>query len=672
MFIRAGGSKVCINAVNAGGERWAEYSEAASRRAATGGRRMLPVLDRGDADGRFWIAYEVGSARSLADHRPLPTSTSRRVLSDVARALDEAAAKGVFAWELPPESVFVTEKGARLGDLGTAREALAGAKLELGGDQAYVPPEVLRGKGADERSGVYLFGALLHYLLTGAAPKRGSGSPGEYRQPNLPASINAIVATTTADDPANRPRSVSEAHDMAARALRGAPPARGRRRRVAGAGRVKDAKTSAASATATAVTATATAATATAATARRAFRKATIAKRASPAARPGKHPSPQPTTTRFTLRKPTPKKRPLRDATTGTSRSASTAKRSFRDPTTAQRALRKAANAKRAFRKAANAKRAFRRAATAKRLVPKVDPARPLRRLAALPRTWGRGLGLSGVAAVPGRRLLGAGAIPVTRQRVVGVAGALVLGASAGLLLGSSPDPEPARAQTVSAGGLSVTLPPGPHRVEPRDEGLAVRAPGSLLRARITGSSLPPSQDARPVQLGTLQAWRHSAGGEVRYSVPTSRGTLAVTCHATSRSSRPLRLCERTASTLRLRDARVLSLAAVAEESRRLRTAIATLAANLDAARARLGDASTPEGQRVAAQELAHTHERAATALRGLTGAGPVEAAARDAADAYSRLAAAAEGRSAGRWAEASEEVRRSDAVLAEAIAAAS
>jgi hypothetical protein len=532
-YIRAGGINVCVNAVNTGGDRWSEYSEAASRRAAIGGRRMLPVLGSGDLDGRFWIAYGVGSARSLADHRGrrlLPTSTSRRVLSDVARALDEAAAKGVFASELPPGSVFVTGKGARIGDLGTAREGLAGAKLELQGSPAYVPPEVLRGERACEGSGVYLFGALLHYLLTGAAPQRGGSSARECPQPDLPASINTIVATAMAEDPDDRPHSVSEAHVMAVRALRGEPQARARRRSGA-------------------------------------------------MARP----------------------------------------------------------AKCAFPKAA--------AARAKRVITMLDAARPLRRVAA---------------------------VPVTRRRVLGVGGALVLGVTAGLLLGTSPDPEPARAQTVTTGGLSVTLPSGRHRVEPRGTGLAVRAPGSLLRARIMASPLPPAPDARPVQLGQLQAWRHSAAGAVRYSVPTSRGTLAVTCRATaSESSRPLRLCERTASTLRLRGATALPLAAVAEEARRVRTTIAALEAERDAARARLGSASTSNDQRLAAQDLADSHERAASALRELTGAGLVEAAARAAADAYARLAAAAESGSAERWTAASEQVRRSDAVLVQAIAAA-
>jgi hypothetical protein len=217
-----------------------------------------------------------------------------------------------------------------------------------------------------------------------------------------------------------------------------------------------------------------------------------------------------------------------------------------------------------------------------------------------------------------------------------------------------------------------VTVPSGRHRVDSGYRGLAVRTPGSLLRAHVAARRLPPSPQGRPVKLGALQAWRVSSGGVVRYSIPTSEGTLAVSCRATASGiSRPLRLCERTASTLRLRDSRALPLAAAAAESRRLRTAIATLRAERNAARVRLLSAATPSDQRLAAQDLAETHERAATAFHELTGAGSVEAATRAAAGAYARLAAAAESGAPERWAEASEEVRSSDAELAEAITAA-
>jgi hypothetical protein len=214
-YVRADGRDVCVNAVNAGEESRSGYSEAALRRAATRGRRLLPVLDSGEIEGRLWIAYEMGSTTSLADNRGhllLPTAKCLRVLSDVARALDDAAREGVFAYELPPGSVFVSHRGARLGDLGTAREALFAAGYAPEGDTAYVPPEVLHGERPGERSGVYLLGALLYHLLTGASPLDGRAAALNGGRPGLSASINSVVATTMADDPALRPGSAAAAY----------------------------------------------------------------------------------------------------------------------------------------------------------------------------------------------------------------------------------------------------------------------------------------------------------------------------------------------------------------------------------------------------------------------------------------------------------------------------
>jgi hypothetical protein len=668
VYLRAGGRNVCVNAVNAGAEAWPGYSAAASRRAAVGGRRMLPVLDSGEGEDRLWIAYDMGSAKSLSEHRGhlLPTATALRVLADVASALDGAAAQGMFAWELPPASVFVARKGARLGDLGTAREGLAGAEYALGGDPAYVPPEVLGGGRAGERSNVYLFGALMHYLLTGRRPQNVGAARGANGQLDMPASTRAIVATTMAADPEDRPTTVGEAHEMARRALRGEPPGGTRKRstrRVASVGRRGD--------NAPAATRGPETATGKSGYAKGARAEAAPAKPA-PAKPPPAKPAPaKPAPTKAAPAKAAPAKAapakaapakpaPAKPAKAATGKRAAAPTSAKRPP--AKRAAPKAASAKRAAAKRAAAKRAPAKRAPAKRAPAKRAPAKPAR---AKPATGKR-------AAKP------ASAKPATRQRaakpapVIVLFGALLLGAVAGLLLGASPEPDPARAQTVTAGGISVTLPSGRHRVGSGDDTLLVRAPGSRLRARILNRPTAPPTQARPVRLATVQAWRHARGKAVRYAIPTNEGTLEVSCRTTSSgSSRQLRLCERTASTIELRRAKALPLAYAAEESRRLTAAITALSAGRDAARSRLRDAPTPDDQHLVAQGLARRHRRAADVLHEIDGAEAVEAAARRVADAYSSLAAAARSGSAARWEDASERVRRSDAVLAEAVASA-
>jgi hypothetical protein len=253
------------------------------------------------------------------------------------------------------------------------------------------------------------------------------------------------------------------------------------------------------------------------------------------------------------------------------------------------------------------------------------------------------------------------------------VGGALLFGATAGILLGRSPDPEPARAQGVTAGRLSMTLPPGWRTVDRGDEGLSARsASGVGLRVRLVDRPLELRDDLKAVRLGAFQAWRHTAPGATLYTTSTSEGTLVITCRGpASVGRRPLRECERAASTLRLRSGRALPLTAALEDSERLRAAVAALGAERNRARTRLGRASRPRGQRLVAQDLARIHARAATALDGLAEADSIKAAARGAAAAYSSLSASAESGSARRWVSASERVRRSEAELARAIAAA-
>jgi hypothetical protein len=849
-YLHADGRDVCVNAVNGGKEGWPEYSEAVSRRAATRGRRLLPVLDSGEVDGRRWIAYDMGSTTSLPTYRgqhPLPTATSIRVLSDVARALDDAAGEGVFPSELPPDSVFVSRRGARLGDLGTAREAIVGADFKLEGDPAFVPPEVLHGGRAGERSGVYLLGALLYHLITGASPRRGPSTPLGGPRPDLPVSINSIVATVMADDPESRPATAAEAYDMAKRALRGEPPTRngGGRRRVRGAkpgvapksrpeSNGAGPKQAPAAAPKPAVAAKPNAAapkpkaaapkpappakppasprpsaaapkpkavapkpatapkpkavapkpaTAPKPNATEPKPKAAARKPATPAKPPAspkpnatapdptrapktnaaapkpnaKSPKPHRTAPKPT-RAPTPPAAPKPNATAPKPPNAAPASKSssanghkpakvskpaaapkrrwFRSrspesagksgaanlavPEPAPRDVGKSSEApgsgswqwpSKSGRKVADAKPAAAQRAGSGPAATNKDTRQPAARKAAAqapdrrkpptrkPSAQAVGAKLAGVAtglaatvgtkisqrkpsvprpqrrqpsvsaAVSRRRSANSESSPKHRLRTVAVGSALVLGATAGLLLGRSPDPEPARAQTLTVAGLSLTLPPGWHLADRGADGLSALAESGIsLQARLVDRTLELQENYKAVRLGALQVWRRSAPGAAVYTAPTSEGTLTVTCKA-SVGSAQLRECERAASTLRLRDAKVLPLTAALEDSERLRSAVATLGAQRDRARTRLDRASTPRGQRLFARDLAGIHSRAATALDGLAEADSIEAAAGRAAEAYSSLAASAKSGSARRWERASERVRHTEAVLAKAIA---
>ena len=225
VYARMWGRNACVNAMRApSSEEWPGWSAAAARRAATGGRRLLPVLGSGQLDGWLWIAYEMGSTSSLSDHPRrlrLPTATSLRLLLDVARALDGAALAGLFPHELAPASVFVSRHGAHLGDLGTAQEALLRSGSQAAGNTTYVPTEVQRGEPAGERSGVYVFGALLYHLLSGASPRRGQLVPLASWRPDLSPRLDSIVATAMSDEPRRRPRSALEVHELAKLALEG-------------------------------------------------------------------------------------------------------------------------------------------------------------------------------------------------------------------------------------------------------------------------------------------------------------------------------------------------------------------------------------------------------------------------------------------------------------------
>ncbi|MGH2805545.1 MAG: hypothetical protein ACRDL4_21295, partial [Thermoleophilaceae bacterium] len=222
-LVTTGRRRLCVSAArpeNAHGS-WERYSAVVRRRAEATGYRLLPVAATGDFDGCHWIAYEVGSMRSLAAERRRPWAVEPclDLVVDLAQALDQAAEDDLLPYELTPASIFVEPRlGVLLGDFGSAREAFGGATARAGWEVAYVPPEVRRGESAEDRSGVFVCGALLHELLTGRPP--GLDPVSRWRT-DVSDAIDVVVARATARDSLERYESATELCARARRALLG-------------------------------------------------------------------------------------------------------------------------------------------------------------------------------------------------------------------------------------------------------------------------------------------------------------------------------------------------------------------------------------------------------------------------------------------------------------------
>ncbi len=147
-----------------------------------------------------------------------PLDRNLEILRAVARALHFAHRRGVVHRDLKPENVMV-------GDFGEIYLLDWGIALRLGPDGAaptdtvagtpgYMAPEMAAATGVTARSDVYLLGAVLHELLTGAPPHEGGTLYGAmvaaYRSreprytPETPAELAAIAWRAMARDPADR------------------------------------------------------------------------------------------------------------------------------------------------------------------------------------------------------------------------------------------------------------------------------------------------------------------------------------------------------------------------------------------------------------------------------------------------------------------------------------
>ena len=138
---------------------------------------------------------------------------------NVAEALGVAHRKGVIHGDVKPANILINEYDhVKLTDFGMARLASYDSRnTPLLGSPAYWCPEQILGKPQDARSDIFSLGVVLYEMVTGRRPfdadslqgicarvLSSTPLPPSHANPSIPASLNELIVSCLAKDPAHR------------------------------------------------------------------------------------------------------------------------------------------------------------------------------------------------------------------------------------------------------------------------------------------------------------------------------------------------------------------------------------------------------------------------------------------------------------------------------------
>ena len=140
------------------------------------------------------LAMELANGESPKG--PMPFEHAWKIAAQIVDALEYAHEKGIIHRDLKPANIRITADGAvKLLDFGLAKsfpatsasaESAADASQPVPdatlpgvilGTGAYMAPEQVMGRSADQRVDIWAFGVVLYELLAGRRPFRGDGLP---------------------------------------------------------------------------------------------------------------------------------------------------------------------------------------------------------------------------------------------------------------------------------------------------------------------------------------------------------------------------------------------------------------------------------------------------------------------------------------------------------------
>lgn len=191
---------------------------------------VVRVHERGEHDGRLFMAMELLSGPSLADllaeHGRMPLADCGHVMVQLADVVACMHAKGVVHRDLKPANVVVVESDGdplfvKLLDFGLARTESLTRMTATGvivGTIAYLPPEQITDQRCAPAGDVYSLGVTFYELLTAVHPFAGDSAaavirsildglavhPAELR-PEIGPDLDELVVAMTGRDEGDRP-----------------------------------------------------------------------------------------------------------------------------------------------------------------------------------------------------------------------------------------------------------------------------------------------------------------------------------------------------------------------------------------------------------------------------------------------------------------------------------
>ncbi|HVT44619.1 MAG TPA: serine/threonine-protein kinase [Thermoanaerobaculia bacterium] len=223
--------EVAIKVVNTAGES-RELYERFRREAKTVAKlshpNIVPLHAFGEVDAMPYFVMGYVRGESLADRLRregrLEEDEARRIIGEVAQALDHAHRLGVIHRDVKPDNVLLDDETGRalLTDFGVAKAAETGETLTsfgaIIGTPHFMSPEQASGHGpTDARSDIYSLGVMAYAMIAGRLPFEGSSAADVLtkhltQEPPSLRSVALAVSDTTAQvverclakDPAQR------------------------------------------------------------------------------------------------------------------------------------------------------------------------------------------------------------------------------------------------------------------------------------------------------------------------------------------------------------------------------------------------------------------------------------------------------------------------------------